>query len=298
MKVKNNPRISAGAPRGGIHCPSTVFCALAFILVFFLSVSIPLVFVDGAAAADDEMDFLHWRMVSQDKTRDGGMRVSFTLCLPRGAEDLEVAYRTMPRGGSGGEPETYRKRPDGIDGDAASVTIYSGREENVELMARARRGDAWQYASAVFSCFGESGNADPDAERGGGAEWPVFHVETGPYYFRAQTGMPLKLSLDSGPESILVFERGVPAGAIPRDAPGGYTYVPPNDDELSEAGYTAKKDVVLAAAAHSGLVSFYVPVYRAFYGKTDLRGGIATLSASALAVSALVIRSGRRFPWR
>ncbi|MDR1472479.1 MAG: hypothetical protein LBS75_08135 [Synergistaceae bacterium] len=280
-------------------------------LLFFICVALLMQFTEDELRAADGMDFLRWRMTEQARTSDGGMVVSFDLSIPPGAnpEDIEVTYRALPQGNIGAEtggsaPETYRKklgdtRPEG-DGTVADVTVYSGRSELIELTAASRAGDARQYALTVFSCFGESGNEDPDAERTNYyPNRPAFRVATGQYYFRAQTGMPIEFSLDSGPDSVSVFEKGIFTSTAERDASGNYVYVPPHDDELSEAGYTAKKDVVFAASMPDGdLISFYVPVYRSFYGKIDLKGGLAVLSGSMLVSAALAMRAGRRFPWR
>ncbi|MDR1915441.1 MAG: hypothetical protein LBQ58_02580 [Synergistaceae bacterium] len=258
-------------------------------------------------AAEEDMDFLWLNMTGQSRTRDGGMVASFDLHVPSGAraDDVEVVYRAMSRAGTGAErsygaPEAFRKRPEKSGSGTMSVTVYSGRTETIELMASARIGDTRHYASTVFSCFGESGNADPDAERMDSMpDWPAFKIDAGRYYFRAQTGIPIELSLDSGPSAIGIFEARAPAPDVMRNQSGGYIYTPPHDEELADAGYTAKKDVVFTAMMPDGVnISFYLPVYRAFYGQTDLRGGLGVLSGSAAVCLALVAQAGRRFKWR
>jgi hypothetical protein len=44
--------------------------------------------------------------------------------------------------------------------------------------------------------------------------------------------------------------------------------------------------------------SFYLPVYRAYYGQIDRRSGLAVLAASMLAALAWVGWRGRKFQWR
>ncbi|MDR1977597.1 MAG: hypothetical protein LBQ42_02570 [Synergistaceae bacterium] len=279
---------------------SSLFC-----VSFSLFLARTLLMPEALLAADKEMNFLRWRVASQERTRDGGMTVSFELRGPSGTrwEDVEIVCRAMPREGVGtarsyGDPDVYRKRA------SKNVTIYSGRSELIELLAEARVGDARHYASIVVNCYGESGKTDPDAEAIDDAPlWPVFRVDTGSSYFRAQTGTPIELWLEAGPPFVEVFENGATASAamtsiIERSPSGKYSYTSPHDEELAKSGYTAKKDVTFVAAIPGGSVSFCLPVYRAFYGRTSLGGGLVLLSSSAAATLALVIGAGRRFPWR
>jgi hypothetical protein len=267
--------------------------------------------VPAAAPADETADFLWWRLTNIDRTSDGGMTAEFEL-LGQNSVSAEVLYKSMPRLGYGGardygQPEIYRKKlnkPDGASTSSAStVTIYSGRAERIELFASAANGGSGYYAGAIFNCYGESGLSDPDSERVYEApDWPAFHPaagKDGQIFYRAETGKPITLVPDFTPVSVKVFENTRLAAFLERDQSGGYSYTPPHDEKLSEAGYSAKHDVVFEAALpDGGAVSFYLPVYRAFYGRANLGGGVAVLASAALASLVFVLQAGRSFPWQ
>jgi hypothetical protein len=275
--------------------------SIVLTLLFFYIV-IPAVSAPAALPDDEAMDFVWWRITGQGRTPDGGMTVDLELIGPDGAlDDAEVAYKSTPRHGSGGASsygpvEAYRKKFN------SPFSIYSGRTERIELMASVLIEGRKFYASAAFSCYGESGRSDQDSERVDTAPgWPSFHLVTdtkSQIFYRAQTGTPVTLSIEGSPSSVIVFEKGVPAAAFPGQS-GTYSYTPPHDRELAESGYSAKNDLVFAASLPDGSVtSFYVPVFRAFYGQINLAGGLAVLASGALLSLGLVWRAGRRFPWR
>jgi hypothetical protein len=168
----------------------------------------------------------------------------------------------------------------------------------MELRARARAGETLYYAATVVYCYGESGKFDPDAERVESApEWPGFRLLSGGNFYRAQTGTPIFVECDPKPLSVLVFENQAVMATAWQDENGAFGYASPHDETLSKSGYTAKKDLVFEARLPGGLgvASFYIPVYRAFYGQTDIRGGLAILSSAVLISLGIVVISGRRF---
>lgn len=147
----------------------------------------------GAARGGEVDDFLRWRLIGQETTRDGGNALSFALesapeRLPWGK--LEIVYRSFPRqrsgsGGLYGAPEVYRKK---LAPDRTRIVLYSGRPEKIELDARAEKdGDAY-YARTLIFTYGDSGRGDPESERLDSApSWPGFVLASGNFY-RAQAG--------------------------------------------------------------------------------------------------------------
>lgn len=261
----------------------------------------------AASAGGDEAGFMWWRMTGSERTPDGGMTISYELCQssPASLDDLEILYLSAERRGTSstrayGEPEAYRKRPESAE-LPLSVTIYSGRTERMELRASARSGGRVRYASTVVHCYGDSGAPDGSSERTDvPADWPGFRLAEDDNFYRAQTGSPISVRINPAPRSADVFEDGAPAAGVSPDENGVFTYIPPHDDALSSAGYSAKKDVVFVAELPDGRgrASFYMPVYRAFYGHTSLAGGLAVIAAGASSCLILVLARGRKFRWR
>jgi hypothetical protein len=142
---------------------------------------------------------------------------------------------------------------------------------------------------------------DPDAERVDAApEWPNFRLVDWEGYYRAQTGTPISVKIDPLSPSVRVFENQFEISVVEADENGAFTYVPPHDKALSRSGASAKKDLIFEAILpdNHGTASFYLPVYRAYYGQTSLKGGLAVMSASVFLGLGFVAAWNRRFRWR
>jgi hypothetical protein len=252
-----------------------------------------------------------WRITDSARTSDGGMIVSLSLVCPLGMkiDSSEVVYISVPGKSpaspeSASEAEVYRKEISRDDGSALmSIQIYSGRTELIDLRGKFSSGGQVYYAQCVFSSYGESGTADPKAERVSGApDWRAATLarDGKKFFYRAQTGEEITVSCGVPRASAAIFDNGSFISALKADDAGIFAYTPPHDKDLAESGYSAKKDLVFVVnlpkeRAH---LSFSVPVYRAFYGNTSLSGGLAVLAAFVLAALSIVITRGRRFQWR
>jgi hypothetical protein len=252
-----------------------------------------------------EPDSMWWRVAGSQKTRDGGMSFDFELHMTGGHEmptDVDIFCVSSVRHGTSqtrtyGPPDVFRKSVAG-DSNPLLVTVYSGRAERIEIRAGASFGGRRYYAGTVVYGYGESGKFDPDALRVEAApEWPGLSLVAGENFYRAQTGTPISVKCAPAALSVKVFENRSSAGELEADANGAYIYIPPHDETLSRSGYRSKKDIVFEAALPDGLgvASFYIPVYRAFYGQTNIWGGLALLLATAFISLGFVAVWGRRF---
>ncbi|GHV51860.1 hypothetical protein FACS1894216_06880 [Synergistales bacterium] len=271
------------------------------ILAFLLQLSV------CGAARGNGMDFIWWRMSGQDRTPDAGMTVAFDLVFPEAAsaDEIDVIYISSPlrsyrEYGSSGPGEVYRKKIEmPPDGENVKIVIYSGRTERIDLRARVRFGDRVCYAQTITTCYGQSGHADGEAERIAAApDWPISGLPAA--YFRAQTGMPVRIIPESASKLARVYENGALSAILEPGDGGEYSYTPPHDDALRKGGPTAKKDLVFEVSTpeNDGALSFYLPVYRQFYGNLNLSAGIALLLAAVFVCLLLVARADRRFQWR
>jgi hypothetical protein len=255
----------------------------------------------GAALGAGVDGFLRWRLLGQEETPDGGNAFHFALesppeCLPW--DDLEIVYRSFPRqkpGGIHGAPELYRKN---VKPDQTGIVLYSGRPERIELNAKAEKGSQAYYTRTLVHTYGDSGHADPEDERLDSApSWPGFSMASAGFY-RAQTGAELTLEADPRPARAEIYEDGNLAATQAADGDGRYRYTPAHDPKLLKTWRSAKSLVFAAELPERQThFSFYLPVYRAFYGQIDYRGGLAALAVSMLAALAWVGRRGRKFPW-
>jgi hypothetical protein len=181
------------------------------------------------------------------------------------------------------------------------LSVYSGRTEKIELCAKTCLEGAIYYARTVIHCYGESGNPDLQWKRADAVpEWPGFRFEPQDDFYRAQTGAPITVKCVPAPLSVEVFENREAAATLNSNENGVYSYISPHDKNLSQSGYSAKKDLVFVALLpdDSGTASFYLPVYRAFYGQANLKGGLAVLSVIILLSFVFVTARGREFRWR
>ncbi|MDR2787195.1 MAG: hypothetical protein LBD06_02310 [Candidatus Accumulibacter sp.] len=246
-------------------------------------------------------DFLRWRLLGNVETPDGGTLVRLALesppeCLPW--EKLEIIYRSFPRRSKLEPPEIHRKK---IKPDQTEITLYSGRPEKIELNARAEKDGRVYYARSFVFAYGESGKNDPESESLDSApSWPGFSFAHGKGFYRAQAGSELALETDMRPETVKIFENGSLVSTSVANGEGRYAYTPPHDPERLKSFRTDWKSLVFAAELpeRQTRFTFYLPVYRAYFGQIDYRGGLVALAASMFAALAWVGWRGRKFPWR
>ncbi|MDR0576144.1 MAG: hypothetical protein LBI87_01045 [Candidatus Accumulibacter sp.] len=263
----------------------------------------------GVARGAEVGDYLRWRLLGQERTPDGGSALTFALESPPDRlpwESLEVVYRVFAfqRPGSSGAPgvpappEIYRKK---AAPDETKIVLYSGRPARIELNARAEKGGQAYYARTLVHAFGESGRGDPESERLETApSWPGFDlVASGGRYLRAQADGEVILRTGQKPARVEVFDDGSLAATLPANDEGRYGYTPSLDPKIQKT-WRSFKSLVFAAELPDARTrfSFHLPVYRAYYGRIDYRGGLAALAASALAALAWVGWRGRKFRWR
>ena len=251
-----------------------------------------------------------WRIMGSERTGDGGMAVSLSLVCPREMkiDSAEAVFISVPGKSSGVsgtamEPEVYRKEISREGQSPIKCRIYSGRTELIDLRGKFSSGGQIYYAQCVFSCYGESGTTDSEAERlSGSPGWrsAAPSLDGKKFFYRAQTGEKITVSSGVPRARVAVFDNGGFVSALEADDAGVFTYTPPHDKELAAAGYSAKKDVVFGVdlPEERAYLSLSVPVYRAFYGNTSLSGGLSVLVASALAALSIVVARGRKFQWR
>jgi hypothetical protein len=173
----------------------------------------------------------------------------------------------------------------------------------IDLRGKFSSGGQVYYAQCLFSCYGESGAADPEAERLSGApDWrsAALPRDDKKFFYRAQTGEEIIVSSGIPRARVSVFDNGGFVSALEADDAGIFTYTPPHDKELAKAGYSAKKDIVFGVylPEERACLSLSIPVHRAFYGNTSLSGGLSVLAVSALAALSAVAARGRKFQWR
>ncbi|MDR3221193.1 MAG: hypothetical protein LBU46_04175 [Candidatus Accumulibacter sp.] len=256
-----------------------------------------LLLVYGVARGVGIDDFLRWRLIGQKGSPDGGTLTTLALESPREGlpwERLEIVYRSFSRRGP---PEIYRKN---VTPNQSEIELYSGHPEKIELNARAEKDGVAYYARSIVFAYGDSGRSDPGSERlDSTPSWPGFSVASERFY-RAQAGSELTLQTDARPEHVEIYENGsLVSTPTPNDA-GYYSYTPPHDPKLLKSWRSAWKSLVFAAELPRRRIrfSFYLPVYRAYYGQVDYRGGLAVLAVAMLAALAWVGWRGRKFQWR
>ena len=296
---------------------------VAFIFVLWTVITPILLGSISEAAESMPAGCARWRMSGQERTRDGGMTTSYELVCPQEnmeLSDVELVFISTRRDGKSGEiSEIYKKTPSGVDG-AYSVEIYSGRSERIVLLAKVRVGEKLFYAKTLLNGYGQSGKMDPEATRIGKLpDWPQLRLAGEEYFYRAQTGTPLDVHIESGPkvdgpkvngpkvngpkvdgpQVMHVIENNMSVGTRTLGDAGFYTYTPPHDKTLSRAGYSAKNDLVFVVELEDGgdIVSLHLPIHRAYYGQISLRGGLLVTASSALLCLASVLYNGRRFRW-
>ena len=242
-----------------------------------------------------------WRLVNQERNEDGGRTMIFRLeGLGKEEGVPDVIYKSSQRKNRRDRtlepPEFYRKQAGQTD-----FRIYSGRPELIELWARIRRGNGFHYAQTLFAAFGQSGLSDRESERiESFPDWPAFRLSAGKNFYRAQTGTELTVQITPIPVGMSIYENRVLKSKPPVDANGLYRYTPPHEANLSKSGFSSKKDLLFVAALpnRQGALSFYLPVFRAYYGQISLKSGLAILLSSVILSLAFIWFMNRKFPWR
>lgn len=244
------------------------------------------------------------RMAGQERTGDNGVKTSYELmCSSRSMKisGLELFFFSTTRREAGGVvTEIYTKDFSELNGKYY-VDIYSGRPEKIALFAKANVGEQRFYAGTLLSGYGQSGKMDTEARLiETMPDWPRLNLAGEEFFYYAQTGTPLNIRIENGPQAMGVFENNTFIGARALDGAGFYTYTPPHDKKLSHGGNSAKKDLVFVVAPDDGrgAVSLYLPVYRAYLGQISVKGGLGVMAASAFLCLVLVLYRGRRFRWR
>ena len=271
-----------------------IFIVLALIFPFFHSSIVE-------ASKSNNLDCVWWQMTEQDRTLDNGVVTSYELICSRSdmkLSDIELVFISSIWDKESGEPaKAYKKDLSELDGKYR-VDIYSGRSERIVLLAKMRSGGKTFYARALMNGYGQSGKPDPEAtEIGKTPDWPQLRLSDEESYYRAQTGMPLNINIENGPQLVHIIENNTPIGTQELEKNGFYTYTPPHDEALSKSGYSAKNDLTFAAEIENGVTSLYLPIYRAYYGQISLKGGLAVIAISASLCLASVLNHGRRFRW-
>ncbi|MDR2507044.1 MAG: hypothetical protein LBD67_03480 [Candidatus Accumulibacter sp.] len=246
-----------------------------------------------------------WRLVNQERNEDGGRTMIFQLEGIGKEEGIpDVIYKSSPRKNrrdrnrTFGPPEFYRKQTGAGQTD---FRIYSGRPELIELWARIRRGNGFHYAQTLFAAFGQSGLSDRQSERMESfPDWPAFRLSAGKNFYRAQTGTELTVQITPVPVGMRIYENRVPRSNPSVDAKGLYRYTPPHEANLSKSGFSSKKDLLFVADLPDGqgALSFYLPVFRAYYGQISLKSGLAVLLFTVMLSLAFIWFLNRKFPWR
>lgn len=256
-------------------------------------------------------NFMSWRLISQGRVSDGGTSAVYELILPeqaRRVENLEVYYVAKPwerirrSRRIFGPAEAYTKELSG-DPSRPRLSLYYGRSAQIEIIAGALIDGRFHSTRTLLNTYGNSDLEDPEARRVSAPPvWPGLRLtRTG--FYPAMTGVPVYFELEAdhrGPAAIRAFEQGREVSAeligLGSDA---YSYTPPLDPMLSAPGYSVKKDLTLVAALgdQGGVLSYYIPVNRSYYGHLYLRPGLLVVGLAALVSLGAVKLAGRRFKW-
>ena len=256
------------------------------------------------ATEPNTVEYVWLRRAKQERTRDNGVNTSYELLYSRndvrlsGAE-LVIVSTTRPEAG-GEVSEVYTKTLSEVDGKHC-VDIYSGRYEKIAILAKASVGEKYFYAGTLLSGYGQSGKSDAEATRIDAVpDWPRLLLAGEESFYYAQTGTPLNVRIENGPEVMGIYENNAFIGTMALDNAGFFSYTPPHDKALSQGGNSATKDLVFVVELKDGrgVVSLYLPVHRAYLGQVSLKGGLGVMGASAVLCLVLVLYRSRRFRWR
>jgi hypothetical protein len=162
-----------------------------------------------------------------------------------------------------------------------------------------------EIAQAELNLFGESATTEPLAAAGftpldALPDLPgIDYAHEG--YAGVQIGETISFML-RGLEAPLprvgVFDYGLLTAEIDPPQDGIYRYTLPPDQDLANRGGFLHKDLVLALDGPGLRLSYHMPVYRAFYGSTTLKGGLALLFGAMAIILCLILLQGRSFKQR
>jgi hypothetical protein len=277
-----------------------------------------LLFSQTAGASErppaDGRDFMSWRLLEQERVSDGGTTVVYELLWPgdsRDIEQVEIFYAVKPwerqrrsRRIFQGPAKFFTKNL--VDGPSAPrLSIYYGGSARIEIAAGALIDGRFHTARTMVNTYGDNGRRnDPEAQPVSSLpRWPGLSL-LGAGFYRALTGEPLYFIINAdhrGQAVVRAFDRDWEVTAELDDLGNGtYQYIPPLDPVLSAPGYSVKKDVTMVAALadQGGVLSYYIPVNRSYYGNLYLAPGLLVVGLSSLASLGLVKLAGRRFKWR
>jgi hypothetical protein len=267
-----------------------------------------------------ETDFLYWRLADHRRESDGGVTAVFALQGGEGAEKIEIYYTSIPvKTLAEKSPPEETIEMDVFYRELApmekSVGIYSDHYEAIELWARARRNGKTMVAQTRMSLFGESkpregdfkridalpnlpgvfvsrliDTANPDSES---IEQLGVDREHARSYSTMQTGETALLCLiqdgkiAQGINTMRIYE-GVELSAKLSSTNSLFTFSIPGYRDMADSNIYIPKNIVAVFESDDGIVSCYIPVYRALYGYMNLSAGLAIL-LPVLALSAAAI---------
>ncbi len=262
--------------------------------------------------ADPETDFAWWRLSNISYAPDGAAQVLVELLAPPQlspeAEALiyvrEQPWQRPRRTRLFGEPEYRCLRLKGPF--PQKLAIRSQRDEKVDLYAELRDGERKYYARTVFHLYygqkNDGGSLLPGPPLEQGPLWPgLDYLPDGYSGFRAQTGEDLNFAAENlaAPfPSLSVLERGSLVHTVAADGQGRYVYTPPHDPQLSRFGYMNHKDLLLVGRLPEASTSFtfYMPLYRSYYGQISLSKGLGLLALTMALTAAAAMFWRRRYP--
>lgn len=293
----------------GNGCPDHYRGDPGFFMKIVLAALLSVLLWSPPLKADPEADFAWWRLSNISYASDGAAQVLLELLAPPqlGPEAEALIYvREQPwqrprRNRLFGEPEYRCLRLKGPF--PQKLEIRSQRNEKVDLYAELRDGEQKYYARTVFHLYysqkNDGGSLLPGPQLEQLPPWPgLNYLPDGYSGFRAQTGEDLNFAAENlaAPfPSLSVMERGSLVQTVAADSQGRYVYTPPHDPQLSRFGYMNHKDLLLLGRLPEAKTSFtfYIPLYRSYYGHISLSKGLGLL-ALTMALTAAAARFWRR----
>lgn len=270
---------------------------ISFIAIFFVAAT--------AFAAD--MDFLYWTFAAQTRLDDQAVLGTFALHSGANIDSLDVYYtsdpiRAYPAAAQsiapGETPETQSSYcyHSSLAADTKQVQIYSGRFEKIALYAVARMGETVQIAQLQVNLFGESGKIES-----GFSETDALPPEIQVFNYNRDSfaGVQIGGTSDFFVEApkVKIYDYGKLTAEL-ESSDGHFSYTFPPDTVLANSSSFVPKDVIMFAETPRGNVSLYIPVYRAFYGNTNLKSGVILLAAVMILCIAVILLRGRKFGYK
>ncbi len=279
----------------GRLCPALI---LFFLLTAF-----------GAHSAQAH-DFMWWKLEEQKKEESGSMISRFSLNMPNedsNPESLEVFVLLRPWQRKNGERfhgalEVYHQNLKS-EGGSFNLEWTSMRAETINLWAKAIIDGKNFYAQAQVNAYGKDEESlDKKKQKfDEPPSWPGLVILEETKIYRVQTGKALNFLLNSPtlrPEADTIFN-GTEKTSLPiknKNNGGPFSYTPPHDKELAQASYAARKDLLLIMrlANDGSMLSFYLPLYRSYYGNSSTAGGLLTLVGGAIVAGLVMLAAKRR----